>query len=95
MLRNGFDTTCESRRVDRSLDQLPLPSCLRMSPRELPIYELEAAIVASVRTRGRLIVQAPTGSGKSTQLPQMLLRHGLLGEGQVRSEEHTSELQSQ
>ena len=54
-----------------------------MSPRDLPIYELEAAIVAGVRTRGRLIVQAPTGSGKSTQLPQMLLRHGLLGEGQV------------
>ena len=54
-----------------------------MSPCDLPIYELEAAIVAGVRTRGRLIVQAPTGSGKSTQVPQMLLRHGLLGEGQV------------
>jgi ATP-dependent helicase HrpB len=54
-----------------------------MTPCDLPIYELEAAIVAGVRTRGRLIVQAPTGSGKSTQVPQMLLRHGLLGEGQV------------
>lgn len=48
------------------------------SPRELPIYELESAVVASLRTQGRLIVQAPTGSGKSTQIPQMLLRHGLL-----------------
>src|SRR5687768_393393 len=52
----------------------------RMSPRELPIYELESAIVASLKAQGRLIVQAPTGSGKSTQLPQMLLAHGLLGE---------------
>src|SRR5688572_2633427 len=51
-----------------------------MSPRELPIYELETAVVASLRAQGRLIVQAPTGSGKSTQIPQMLWRHGLLGE---------------
>jgi len=50
------------------------------SPRDLPIYELEPAVIATLRTAGRLIVQAPTGSGKSTQIPQMLLRHGLLGE---------------
>ncbi len=53
------------------------------SPRELPIYELEERIIAAVRGQGRLIVQAPTGSGKSTQVPQMLLHHGLLGEGEV------------
>jgi ATP-dependent helicase HrpB len=54
------------------------------SPRELPIYELEPAVVSSLRAQGRLIVQAPTGSGKSTQIPQMLWRHGLLGDkGQV------------
>ena len=28
-------------------------------------------------------MSAPTGSGKSTQVPQMLLKHGLLGSGQV------------
>ena len=54
-----------------------------MSPRELPIYELEHALVASLRAQGRLIVQAPTGSGKSTQLPQMLREHGFLGKGEV------------
>src|SRR4051812_37355991 len=57
------------------------------SPRELPIYELESAVIASLRAQGRLIVQAPTGSGKSTQIPQMLWRHGLLdaptGRGEV------------
>jgi len=50
------------------------------APRELPIYELESRLVDAVRAQGRLIVQAPTGSGKSTQVPQMLLHHGLLGE---------------
>ncbi len=53
------------------------------SPRELPIYELEAALVGAVRETGRLLLQAPTGSGKSTQVPQMLLRHGFLDAGQV------------
>ncbi len=53
------------------------------APRELPIYELEDRLIAAMRAQGRLIVQAPTGSGKSTQVPQMLLSHGLLGNGEV------------
>jgi len=54
-----------------------------MAHRDLPIYELENALVASLLARGRLVVQAPTGSGKSTQLPQMLLAHGFLTQGQA------------
>src|SRR6476620_11241405 len=54
-----------------------------MIPRELPIYELENEIVASLAAQPRLILQAPTGSGKSTQVPQILLDRGLLGSGQV------------
>jgi ATP-dependent helicase HrpB len=49
----------------------------------LPIYEIEHDIVAALKATKRLILQAPTGSGKSTQIPQMLLKHGLLGNGQV------------
>src|SRR5512140_2502059 len=49
----------------------------------LTIYEIEPALVAGLRACRRLIVSAPTGSGKSTQVPQMLLDHGLLGDGQV------------
>ena len=51
--------------------------------RDLPIYELENHIVAELQSRSRLIIQAPTGSGKSTQVPQILLDRGLLGAGQV------------
>lgn len=48
----------------------------------LPIYEIENDIIASLQATKRLILQAPTGSGKSTQVPQMLLKHGLLDAGQ-------------
>src|SRR5215470_7936644 len=52
-------------------------------PERLPIYDTERDIVAALKANRRLILSAPTGSGKSTQIPQMLLKHGLLGNGQA------------
>ena len=49
----------------------------------LPIYEIEHDIISRLNADRRLILSAPTGSGKSTQVPQMLLKHELLGDGQV------------
>jgi ATP-dependent helicase HrpB len=54
-----------------------------VSVRDLPIYELEHAVVASLRAHSRLILQAPTGSGKSTQIPQILLEHGFAADGEI------------
>ena len=49
----------------------------------LPIYDLEPALAARLREERRFLISAPTGSGKSTQIPQMLLRHGALERGQA------------
>jgi ATP-dependent helicase HrpB len=54
-----------------------------MRREDLPIFELEQSLVAELNANSRLILQAPTGSGKSTQVPQILLDHGVLGAGQV------------
>src|SRR5262245_25479185 len=54
-----------------------------MMPELLPIYEIEKELVTTLQKTHRLVLQAPTGSGKSTQVPQMLLKHGLLRTGQV------------
>jgi len=47
----------------------------------LPIYDLDEEIVSALTHGNRLVLQAPTGSGKSTQVPQILLDGGVLGSG--------------
>jgi ATP-dependent helicase HrpB len=39
----------------------------------LPIWQVAPAILDSLRAGNRLVLAAPTGSGKSTQVPQMLV----------------------
>ena len=50
---------------------------------DLPIFEIEQQLLDTLTTQKRLVLTAPTGSGKSTQVPQMLLDGGLLRDGQV------------
>src|ERR1700723_3088093 len=51
--------------------------------RELPIWQIHDAIVGAVRANNRLVLVAPTGSGKTTQVPQMLLDAGLAGDKKI------------
>jgi ATP-dependent RNA helicase HrpB len=54
-----------------------------MPRQDLPIFEIEQRLLETLKAQRRLILTAPTGSGKSTQVPQMLLDGGLLRDGQV------------
>src|SRR5213595_178511 len=49
----------------------------------LPIWQIHAPIVETLRSAGRLVLVAPTGSGKTTQVPQMLLEAGLAKEKRI------------
>lgn len=48
----------------------------------LPIIETRQKIINALAVNNKLIIQAPTGSGKSTQIPQILLDSGLF-DGQI------------
>lgn len=54
-----------------------------MDPKKLPIYELRGDLSAALETGNRIIIEAPTGSGKSTQVPQIVLDCGHAGPGEV------------
>jgi len=54
-----------------------------MNPKQLPIYELRSELVDALANKNRIIIEAPTGSGKSTQVPQMVLDCGVAGPGEV------------
>ncbi len=49
----------------------------------LPIYEIEDQLLSELSRSNRVIIEAPTGSGKSTQTPQILLKGGFLEHGEA------------
>jgi len=48
-----------------------------MDPTTLPIYRYERAILDALAEHRVIVLEGPTGSGKTTQLPKILLRGGL------------------
>jgi len=54
-----------------------------VSSASLPIWQIHSQVVETLRSGNRLVLVAPTGSGKTTQVPQMLLDAGLAGDKKI------------
>ena len=48
----------------------------------LPVLEIQDQIIERLRAANRLVLTAPTGSGKTTQVPQIVFRSGIVPEDQ-------------
>ena len=51
----------------------------------LPVNDYEDQIIENIRTHQVVIITGETGSGKSTQIPQLLYRNGYVGIGKMIS----------
>ena len=49
----------------------------------LPIDEVLAQLIASLRTSSAVVLRAPTGAGKTTRVPPAILDAGLAGHGSI------------
>ncbi|HHX14765.1 MAG TPA: ATP-dependent RNA helicase HrpA [Fibrobacter sp.] len=58
-------------------------STLKIEYPDLPVVEKKAAFLELLKNHSVVIVQADTGSGKSTQLPKFLLESGLALQGRI------------
>lgn len=56
----------------------PLPHKARMTP-TLPIQDAIAPLLSALKSRGRAVLQAPPGAGKTTVVPLEMLKAGLTG----------------
>ncbi|MDP0500353.1 MAG: ATP-dependent helicase HrpB [Verrucomicrobiota bacterium JB022] len=54
-----------------------------MPSTDLPVWQVREALLAACRDSRRFALAAPTGSGKSTQVPSILLDGGVAGDGQI------------
>ncbi|HQB06531.1 MAG TPA: ATP-dependent RNA helicase, partial [Rectinema sp.] len=54
-----------------------------MNPHDLPIYQQKARILEALSKNQVIVVESPTGSGKTTQLPIILYEAGYAADGKI------------
>ncbi len=54
-----------------------------MNPLQLPVYQHKSRILEALSGNQVIVVESPTGSGKTTQIPQILLEAGYGRKGQI------------
>ncbi|MBN2738850.1 MAG: ATP-dependent RNA helicase [Spirochaetales bacterium] len=54
-----------------------------MKPTQLPVYKQKNKILKQLKKNQVIVVESPTGSGKTTQLPQILYQAGYSKEGMI------------
>ena len=54
-----------------------------MKPLDLPVYQHKDVILEALAAHQVVVVESPTGSGKTTQIPQILLEAGYARRGQI------------
>ncbi|XP_046467981.1 ATP-dependent RNA helicase DHX33 [Neodiprion pinetum] len=57
----------------------PQHNSLQQQRKSLPVYKLRKRLLVEIKKNSSLIVIGETGSGKTTQIPQLLLASGLAG----------------
>jgi RNA helicase HrpA len=54
-----------------------------MDPRKLPVYEHKKEIIEALKDSKVIVVESPTGTGKTTQIPQILYEYGFAENGRI------------
>lgn len=83
---NGLYSICRPLQYQLQLGSVPVakrgPGSYLKGSMPLPIHAIREQLEATLLDHGRLVLTAPTGSGKSTQVPQFVV-DDLLPEGRV------------